>query len=112
MRGGETRDLSPLPIFMCMPEMIDQQREEIDAIDRQIVELLSQRARCAHHIGQRKRVLELSVLDANREQRIIDALTALNRGPLSNRAIEAIFRTIISETRAYEEEASSEGSIG
>lgn len=90
-----------------MPHSIDHQRDQIDAIDLQIVELLSDRARCAHAIGMRKREIGLPIFIPERESQIIEKISAKNRGPLSNKTIEAIFRTIISETRAYEEEASS-----
>jgi len=90
-----------------MPNEIDQHREEIDAIDRRLVELLNQRARSAHQIGMRKRELQLPVFDPEREKEIFKKLLLQNRGPLPNSSIQAIFRAIIEETRAYEEVSSS-----
>jgi len=79
-----------------LPEL----REQIDAIDRQILELLARRARTAQKIGTAKSVGSKSVLDVGREKAVFAAIRAANPGPLGDDAVEAVFREIISACRA------------
>ena len=44
------------------------------------------------------------VLDVNREKLILEKLQKINSGPLSNEAIEIIFKKIIEESRNLESE--------
>ena len=78
-------------------------REQIDRIDAQILNLLNRRANLAMRIGQVKSRDQAVVYVPSRERQVFARLTALNKGPLSNEAIHAIYREIISASRALEE---------
>lgn len=78
-------------------------REHIDRIDAQILTLLNRRARLAARIGRSKRQDGTRVYVPERERQIFARLGKLNRGPLSNEAVRAIYREIISASRALEE---------
>lgn len=85
---------------------LDEYRSRIDAIDRQMLELLNERARCAREIGEIKRADNAPIYVPEREKAIFDKLTALNPGPLDGRAIQEIYREIISAIRALEKPTS------
>ena len=55
---------------------IEQLRNEIDNIDSQLVSLLNLRYSYCNKIGQLKKEQGITVLDSNREQEIINRLSA------------------------------------
>jgi chorismate mutase/prephenate dehydratase len=75
---------------------LQRSRETIDRIDRQLVELLSERARAAQIIGAAKRVQGGPVFVPHREQQVFDTILALNPGPLPDRCLKAVWREIMS----------------
>jgi chorismate mutase/prephenate dehydratase len=82
---------------------LQQLRAEIDGLDARILRLLSSRAAVARRIGEAKSAGARGVLDVARERDVIRALRRANPGPLSDDAIEAIFREIVSACRAAQE---------
>ncbi len=82
---------------------INDLREEIDHIDRQVLELLNKRARCAREIGMLKQRTKKTFFAPEREKQVFSKLTEANKGPLPNSAIRAIYREIISAARALED---------
>jgi chorismate mutase len=74
-------------------------RARIDSIDDIILELLNRRLKYALEINQIKVEHHETVLDTGREQRILDRLREYNEGPLSGPGLEAIFTTIIGESK-------------
>jgi chorismate mutase / prephenate dehydratase len=77
-------------------------REQIDALDREIVERLNQRAEVARRIGALKAEREVEAFDPAREQEVLARACAASAGPLPDRSIQAIYREIISACRALE----------
>jgi chorismate mutase/prephenate dehydratase len=77
-------------------------REQIDAIDRQLIELVSQRARLAAEVGRVKMADGTPVYRPEREAEVLRSVAALNPGPLTAAALEPVFREIISACRAME----------
>ena len=53
---------------MGTPSTLAEWRDRIDDLDRQLVALLSQRARCAQAIGELKRSTDLPIYEPNREK--------------------------------------------
>lgn len=82
---------------------IDDWRAEIDRIDAELVALLNRRAECAVGIGRIKRRNGQPVYVPERERDVIQRVTSANGGPLPNAAVEAIFQTIMGQTRLLEE---------
>jgi chorismate mutase/prephenate dehydratase len=78
-------------------------RKRIDALDLEIVRLISERAECARQIGERKAKADRTTYAPDRERQVLDRVARANHGPLSDRAIQAIYREIISSCRALEE---------
>ena len=81
---------------------IDEIRQQIDDLDRQILALLNARAGCARAIGELKRGHDLASFVPAREQEVLRAVAAANQGPLDEESLEAIYREILdTEQRLY-----------
>ena len=81
---------------------IDDLRQQIDDIDERLVQLLSDRARCALAIGHEKKLAGLEVYQPSREADVIAHVQRINRGPLDDEAIKRLFERIIDEARRLE----------
>jgi chorismate mutase len=77
-------------------------RRQIDAIDEQLVGLLSARAACALEIGREKKQAGLEVYQPARETEVLGHVQRVNQGPLDNEAIKRLFERIIDEARRLE----------
>jgi chorismate mutase/prephenate dehydratase len=82
---------------------IQDLRRQIDAIDDQLLDLLSRRARLAQEVGHSKSRTSAQFFAPEREQQILRRLFERNPGPLPREAVGAIFREIISASLALEE---------
>ena len=76
-------------------------RNKIDNIDKKILDLLNERAKCAIEIGKVKQSCS-PVYVPSRETEIINNLIKNNEGPLSKQDISGIYREIISVCRGME----------
>ena len=86
-----------------MKKDLAQLRTEIDAVDRQLLGLLNQRAAFANEVGELKRAEGSIVYRPEREAQVINNLQAMNAGPLKGRNVATIWREIMSACRALEE---------
>jgi len=85
---------------------IEDWRNRIDLLNEELIALLNKRAQYATEIGHIKKQKGLPVLDAGRENAVLDRVGAMARaagGPLSEASIQQIFKTIMEETRKVEE---------
>jgi chorismate mutase len=82
-------------------------RDRIDELDRQLVALLSDRARCALAIGTFKERAGLPIYQPLREAEVLRNVRAANRGPLDDDAIVRLFERIVDEARRLERLAAS-----
>ncbi len=78
------------------PEQLDALRERIDTLDQQLVALLSERAKVVVDVGELKRDTDIPIYAPHREREVLDRALAHNKGPLSHRTIEAIYRELMS----------------
>jgi len=85
-------------------ESVDALRKKIDQIDAKIVGLLNDRVSVALKIGQAKSLSNDLVYAPHRETEVLRRVIDLSRGPLPDQAIGAIYREVISATRALESE--------
>jgi len=92
---------------MADDDGIDRWRERIDAVDRQIVDLLNERSRCALAIGEVKSRDGLPFYDPAREAEIVASAIAANAGPLEDDAIRRLFERILDESRRLERTAAA-----
>ncbi len=77
-------------------------REKIDAIDTKLLNLLNDRAKLALEVGKVKSRDGLPIYAPDREQLLLRGLMEKNEGPLSEQAIRAIYREIMSAALALE----------
>ena len=81
---------------------LSRQRARIDEIDRDLVQLLSQRAECVQRIGQAKATSGAAVFVPHREQEVFKKIAGFNQGPMPEQALRAIWREIMSASFALE----------
>lgn len=86
---------------------LKQLRERIDAIDQEILKLVSERASVAHAIGKLK--TDGIVYRPEREAQVLRGLIERNPGPLPGKAVTRLFTEIISACRALEDAFSVAG---
>src|SRR5579871_5537109 len=79
-------------------------RVKIDQIDRELVALINERAKLAHQIGQIKETTGCEAYDPAREEEVLNRVAMLNEGPLDDCSLRAIFRELISGSRALEKQ--------
>ncbi len=85
-----------------MARTLAQLRTEIDAVDRQLLALLNQRAGLAHEVGEVKKAEGSPVYRPEREAQVILGLQGANAGPLKASNIATLWREIMSACRALE----------
>ena len=78
-------------------------RDRIDALDEQIVGLISKRAEAARAIGELKRKAGAPVYEPKREQEVFDHVRGLNPGPLGDAEIQHVFERIIDVMRTLQQ---------
>ena len=83
---------------------LDALREKIDALDDEVLRLLSERARHVIEIGRLKQDTGAAVFDPARERRIMERLLSAGSGPLSAEAVREVFASIFSVSRLLEKQ--------
>jgi chorismate mutase/prephenate dehydratase len=81
---------------------LESLRTQIDALDAQIVDLMNQRARLVVEIGKIKQQTNSPVYAPDREKAVLEKVRKLNRGPLPDRCLEAVWRELMSGSFALE----------
>lgn len=90
-------------------KMLETYRDQIDGIDKQIVQLLNQRTVCAIEIGSIKAKQNLPVFVPEREEAVLNKITENNQGPMGNQALRDIYALIIQESRRLQEQSQKFG---
>ncbi len=89
---------SPKPETSSLTEL----RRELDNVDRKLVAAINRRAEIAGQIGAMKRGESQNVFDPAREAQVLQQAQDNNTGPLSDAAVRAVFREIVSGSRAVQ----------
>ncbi len=87
------------------PQELKKYRDQIDAIDDKLIELLVKRAGFVKQVGERKKIANLPVFRPEREVAIIERMCKKNNqlsGNLAENSIATIWLEIISGCRALE----------
>jgi chorismate mutase/prephenate dehydratase len=85
-----------------MAKTLSELRNQIDALDKDLLGLLNRRAALAGEVGEIKRVEGSAVFRPDREAQVIATLQSSNAGPLKAKGVAAIWREIMSACRALE----------
>jgi chorismate mutase / prephenate dehydratase len=89
---------SATPTSATLPDL----RQRIDALDAQILTLLSHRAQVAMEVGEVKKRDGTPFFRPDRVAQVIEKIKASNPGPLRGEHVEAIWREIMSSCLALE----------
>lgn len=81
---------------------INKFRNKIDALDKKILNLLTKRANVAKQIGRLKVTNNKEFYVPHREKMVISKVLKNNKGPLTNFALEVIYREILNACRSLE----------
>lgn len=84
-------------------EELDKHRQNIDDIDKKILELLNNRAKEAIAVGEIKKAAGQPLYVPSREKKVFERLTGMNVGPFPNDALRSVYREIISASLSLEE---------
>ncbi len=83
---------------------IEDWRKKIDELDRQLVALISERAKAAIAIGKLKRHTSLPIYEPDRERIVFENVQGANPGPLPGRDLVRIYERIIDVMRNIQKE--------
>jgi len=89
---------------MSNKEKLSQLREKIDAIDSQLLTLMSERAGCAQQVAEVKQEAgDTTYFRPEREAQVLRNIMEKNQGPLGNEEVARLFREIMSACLALEQ---------
>ena len=83
------------------PELL-QLRNQIDSLDKQLLELVNQRAHVAEQVGELKKKEGSTFFRPDRVAQVIEKIKTYNPGPLKGAHVAAIWREIMSACLALE----------
>jgi chorismate mutase/prephenate dehydrogenase len=85
------------------PLDLAQLRAQIDAVDREVLELLAKRMRIVAEVARYKRAQQVEIRDFERERQVLDARRALaERLGLDPEPIESVYRQVMLASRDYQ----------
>ena len=82
---------------------LEELRKDIDRLDKMLVRLLNERARCVCAVGELKRTQGIEIYQPDREKEVLrNVREVAGEGPLGPDAIARLFERIIDEARRLE----------
>lgn len=81
---------------------IEDWRKKIDAMDEQLVQLISKRAEAAKAIGDLKRESTLPVYEPLRERAVFEHVKRVNPGPLDDAELLHVYERIMDVMRTLQ----------
>ena len=88
---------------MAEDKILTGLRQQIDSIDKQLLELISDRARCAQQVADvKKGEGDTTYYRPEREAQVLRSIMECNSGPLNNEEMARLFREIMSACLALE----------
>ena len=76
-------------------QSLEKLRTRIDELDNELLKLLNERAKCVIKIGKIKQKEKKDVLVPLREKELLDRLTKVNKGPMTDAMVIYLFQQII-----------------
>lgn len=74
-------------------------RKQIDKIDEKLLAFINRRAEISLDIRELKKGDGMDIYDAAREDEVVEKLCAKNKGPLKDKDIDKLFKTIMKINR-------------
>ncbi len=84
-------------------------RQQIDAIDAQLVPLFLERMAVTQRVGEYKKERDIPVLDSSRERQVLAAKTALAPDPAQKADVAALYESIMAISRRQQRKLVREG---
>ena len=81
---------------------LDEMRKDIDLLDAEIAERLTRRFAVVAEIGDYKKHEGLPVVNAAREDAVIEKIRSYGKTSAEKDALEAVYRTVIQQARTLE----------
>jgi chorismate mutase/prephenate dehydratase len=81
---------------------IPEHRKVIDRLDHQIVKLLNERTKHVLAIGEIKLKAGEEIYAPHRERAVLNRISRLNEGPMTNESLHSIYREVMSSALALE----------
>ena len=81
---------------------LERFRDEIDEIDRRLIDLLNARTGVVENIGRIKTEMGMPIYEPKREDQVYQNITKHNKGPLETEAVKRLFERIIDEMRTLQ----------
>ena len=82
--------------------MLEKQRAEIDAIDREIVALFERRMQVVVEVAQIKKENGLAILDANREKEVIQKVQSYLQDATLKEELAQVFEVMMKVSKDYQ----------
>ncbi|MDR1686200.1 MAG: prephenate dehydratase [Desulfovibrio sp.] len=83
-------------------DRLERVRADINATDTQLLALLNKRAALSIEAGKIKARDDAPIFRPGREEAILERLAAANKGPLPNDHLRAVYREVLSSSRALQ----------
>src|SRR3954471_13453231 len=77
-------------------------RQQIDRVDESLLKLLNERGRLVESVGALKQKNRQAVFVPSGEKTLLQRLKQINRGPLSNEAVQDVFYEIVHACRSLQ----------
>ena len=81
---------------------ISEIRKKIDDLDKDLINILNERAKLSYEIRTLKNRANLPILDEQRENEILTKITLLNEGPLDEDSVRDIYSKILVRMKNFE----------
>ena len=82
--------------------MLEKQRAEIDAIDREIVALFERRMQVVVEVAQIKKENGIAILDANREKEVIQKVQSYLKDATLKEELAEAYETLMKVSKDYQ----------
>ena len=82
--------------------MLEKQRAEIDAIDREIVALFERRMQVVVDVARIKKENDIAILDANREKEVITKVQSYLKDATLKEELAEAYETLMKVSKDYQ----------
>ena len=82
--------------------MLEKQRAEIDAIDREIVALFERRMQVVVEVARIKKENDIAILDANREKEVIQKVQSYLKDATLKEELAEAYETLMKVSKDYQ----------
>ena len=81
---------------------MEKLRDRIDELDKKLLSVLNERAKCVIKIGQIKQIEKTDVEVPHREAELLKRLISMNKGPMTNDMVLRIFQEVIDTLKSLQ----------